>query len=54
LDIGAAHVTTDWAFAFDVPDTALGGLGRPTGTTAADTVNASPVPAEFVAVTVNV
>ena len=54
MELGTVHDTTDCVFAFEVADTAVGATGGPFGITAADAVDAAPVPAEFVAVTVNV
>jgi hypothetical protein len=51
---GAAHDTTDEAFAFEVPDTEVGAPGTGAGTTAADADEGAPSPAALVAVTVNV
>jgi len=51
---GAVHDTTDRVFAFEVPDTEVGAPGTVDGTTAAEAVEAAPVPETFVAVTVNV
>jgi hypothetical protein len=54
VEDGAVHDTTDCAFAFDEAKTAVGTPGTVTGTAAGDATDAAPVPAEFVAVTVNV
>ena len=54
VDAGAAHETTDCAFAFDVAVTNVGAPGAVAGTAAPEAADATPVPAEFVAVTVNV
>jgi hypothetical protein len=54
LEAGAVHVTTDWALAFEVPATAVGAPGAVAGMAAADAAEAGLVPAELVAVTVNV
>ena len=54
MEAGAVHDTTDWPFAFDVAVTDVGAPGAVAGTAAADATDATPVPAEFVAVTVNV
>ena len=54
LEAGAVHDTTDWAFAFDEAKTAVGAPGAVAGIAAADATDAAPLPAEFVAVTVNV
>jgi len=58
VDTGAVHDTTDVPVASAevtvVPDTAVGAPGTVAGTAAEDAVEAVPVPAEFVAVTVNV
>ena len=51
---GAAHDTTDDAFAAPVALTAVGAPGTVDGVTAADADEAEPVPLAFVAVTVNV
>jgi hypothetical protein len=51
---GAVQETTDWAFAAPVADTPVGTPGTVDGTSAADAVEAAPVPRAFVAVTVNV
>ena len=57
MDDGAAHETTDVPVAFvevtDEAETPEGATGGPTGITEFDEVDASDVPAEFVAVTVN-
>ena len=57
LDAGAVHETTDEPVAFTevtcVADTPDGATGGPTGTTEFDEVDATDVPAEFVAVTEN-
>ena len=50
---GALHDTTDEPFA-TVPDTLVGWPGVVRGTTLLDALDADPVPAAFVAVTVNV
>ncbi|CAB4950417.1 unannotated protein [freshwater metagenome] len=54
IDAGAVHETTDWPFAFEVAVTDVGAPGATPGTAAADATDATPVPAEFVAFTVNV
>ena len=54
VEDGAVHDTTDWAFAFAVADTEVGAPGAVAGTTAPEAVDGEPVPAAFVAVTVNV
>jgi len=54
VDDGAVHDTTDCAFAFAVAATDVGAPGAVAGTTAPDADDAEPVPAPFVAVTVNV
>ncbi len=41
-------------FAFEVPDTEVGAPGTVDGVTAAESVEAAPVPDTFVAVTLNV
>jgi len=51
---GAVQDTTDWVFAFEVPETEVGAPGTVEGTTAAEAVEVAPVPDTFVAVTVNV
>jgi len=51
---GAVHDTTDDAFAAPVALTAVGAPGTVEGTTAADALEAAPVPEAFVAVTLNV
>ena len=55
---GAAHETTEEPVAFadetEVAETLDGAPGGPTGTTAIEATDATPVPAEFIAVTVNV
>jgi len=51
---GAAHDTTDEAFAFEVPETEVGAPGTVEGTAAAEAVEAAPVPDTFLAVTLNV
>ena len=54
MEAGAVHETTDWPFAFEVAVTDVGAPGAVAGTAAADATETAPVPAEFVAVTVNV
>ena len=54
VDAGAAHETTDCAFAFDVAVTNVGAPAAVAGTAAADATDARPEPAEFVAITTNV
>ena len=54
MDAGAVHDTTDCTFAFEVAVTDVGAPGAVAGTAVADATDATPVPAEFVAVTVNV
>jgi len=51
---GAVQDTTDWVLAFEVPDTEVGAPGTVDGVTAAEAVEATPVPLAFVAVTLNV
>ncbi len=51
---GAVHDTTDWVLAAPVALTAVGAPGTVEGTTAADALEAAPVPDTFVAVTLNV
>ena len=51
---GAVQDTTDWVFAAPVALTEVGAPGTVDGVTAADAVEAAPVPDTFVAVTVNV
>ena len=54
LEVGAVHDTTDEAFAFDDATTDVGATGGPIGMTEVDATDTAPVPAELVAVTVNV
>ena len=54
MEAGAVQETTDWPFAFDVAVTDVGAPGAIAGIAAPDATDATPVPAEFVAVTVNV
>ena len=54
LEAGAVHDTTDLALAFDVAATAVGAQGTVAGVAAADGLEDGLVPAELVAVTVNV
>ena len=54
LETGAVHDTIDWVLAYEVADTPVGAPGMVAGVAAADGVEAAPVPAELVAVTVNV
>ena len=54
VEDGAVHDTTDCAFAFAVAETEVGAPGTVAGTTALEGTEATPVPAAFVAVTVNV
>ena len=58
LEIGAVHDTTDEPSAFTerttVAETPVGAPGAVAGTAAPDAADGAPVPAEFVAVTVNV
>ena len=54
VDAGADQDTTDCAFALAVAETPVGAPGTVIGTTAAETLDAGPVPEEFVAVTVKV
>jgi hypothetical protein len=58
FEIGAVHDTTDVPVAFvevtAVANTAVGAPGTVAGTAPADATDAGPVPAEFVALTVNV
>ena len=54
MEAGAVHDTSDWPFAFEVAVTDVGAPGAVAGTAAADATDATPVPAEFVAVTANV
>ena len=54
LEAGAVHDTTDWVLAFDVAVTLVGAPGAVAGVAAAEGDEATLVPAEFVAVTVNV
>jgi hypothetical protein len=54
VDDGAVHDTPDCAFAFAVAKTEVGAPGTVAGTTALEATEATPVPAAFVAVTVNV
>jgi hypothetical protein len=51
---GAIQDTTDWVLAFEAPDTEVGAPGTVDGVTAAEAVEATPVPLAFVAVTLNV
>ena len=51
---GAVHDTTDWALAYEVPVTVVGAPGIVAGVAGAEAAEAAPVPAAFVAVTVNV
>ena len=53
FETGAAHDTTDDAFAAPVALTAVGAPGTIDGTTAADATDAALVPDTFVAVTLN-
>ena len=52
-EAGGVQATNDWPFALEEALTAVGEPGEPTGTTESDAAEAGPVPAEFVAVTVN-
>ncbi len=54
LFAGAVHDNDTDPFEFADPDTPDGAPGTVAGTTADDALDALPVPAEFVAVTVNV
>jgi len=54
LEAGAVHDTTDWVLALDVAVAAVGALGAAAGTAAGEAAEAGLVPAELVAVTVNV
>ena len=54
MEAGAIHETTDWPFAFDVAVTDVGAPAAVAGTAVADATETAPVPAEFVAFTVNV
>jgi hypothetical protein len=54
LEVDAVHDTTDWALAYEVADTLVGALGTVAGIAEADAVEAGPVPAPLVAVTVKV
>ena len=54
MEAGAVHETTDCAFTFEVAVTDVGAPGATAGTAAADATETAPVPAEFVALTVNV
>ena len=54
MGAGAVHDTTDWPFAFDVAVTDVGAPGVVAGIAPEEATDATPVPAEFVAVTVNV
>jgi acyl-coenzyme A thioesterase PaaI-like protein len=51
---GAVQDTTDWVLAAPVALTAVGAPGTVDGVTAAEAIEAAPVPETFVAVTVNV
>ena len=51
---GAVHDTTDWVLALDVAVTLVGAPGTVAGVAGAEAAEALPVPAELVAVTVNV
>ena len=57
LETGAVHDTTDEPVEFvdvsSVAETPVGASGGPVGVTEFDSADATPVPAEFVAVTVN-
>ena len=54
LTTGAVQETTDWVLAFEVAVTPVGAPGTVAGVAGADAVDAELVPAELVAVTVNV
>ena len=54
MEAGAVQETTDWPFAFDVAVTDVGAPGVVAGIAPAEATDATPVPAEFVALTVNV
>ena len=54
LEAGAVHDTTDWVLAFEVAVTAVGAPGAVAGLAAGEAAEAGLVPAELVAVTVNV
>lgn len=51
---GALQDTADWVLAFEVAVTAVGAVGTVAGVAGADGVEAGPMPAGLVAVTVNV
>ena len=54
LEAGAVQDTTDWALAYDVPETLVGAPGAVAGVAGVDATEAALVPAEFEAVTVKV
>ena len=54
LEIGAVHDTTDWALAYEVPDTPVGVPGTVAGVAGLEALDVALVPAELVAVTVKV
>jgi hypothetical protein len=54
VEAGAVQDTTDWALALDVAATAVGAPGAVAGVAGTDGLEAALVPAELVAVTVNV
>ena len=54
LETGAVHDTTDWVLALDVAVTAVGAPGVVAGMAGTEAAEAGLVPAELVAVTVNV
>ena len=51
---GAVHDTTDWVLAYEVALTAVGAVGTVAGVAGADGLEAGPMPAGLVAVTVKV
>jgi hypothetical protein len=54
FEAGAVHDTTDWVLALDVAVTTVGAPGSVAGVAGADGDEAGLMPAELVAVTVNV
>ena len=54
LEAEAVHDTTDWVLALEVAVTAVGTLGVVAGMAGAEAAEGPLVPAELVAVTVNV
>lgn len=54
LETGAVHDTTDWVLAYEVAATPVGAPGTVAGVAGPEGDDAALVPAELVAVTVNV